>query len=161
MPFFPTTPAEKWSTYGTIAAMFLLWLIWRPRFYPVRLNWFNSGSDYHLKLVEWERDRVISLAKGVAGTSITYLVALVPVIFKKGFSVHTPPFVVVGIVAGFFGALILACDMSFATSQFTRSPVGFPTVRRRQRRRFRPYDDEPRGRPTWPFTGGSDEDGSW
>jgi hypothetical protein len=144
MPFFPTTPAERWSTYGTIAAVLLLWLVWRPGFYPVQLNSFNNKSDYHLKLVEWERDRVISLAKGVAGTSVTYFLALVPIIIKQDFIKHTPPFVVIGIVAGFLGTLILACDMSFATSRFTRSPVKIPRIRPP---RSLSYNSAP---PRWP-----------
>lgn len=123
MPFFPNTPVEKWSTYGTIVALFALWVIWRPKFYPVRLRRFDSTNDYDLKLVEWERDRVLGLAKGVAGTSITYLAALVPIILKKDFSTHIPAFAIVGIVVGFLGSLILACNMTFATSQFAKMPT--------------------------------------
>ncbi len=127
MRFLPTTPAEKWSTYGTMIALFLFWIVWRPRFYPVQLMRFDSKSDYDLKLVEWERDRVLSLAKGVAATSVTYLAALVPVILRKDFSKNIPPFVIVGIVAGFLGGLFLSANMAMMTTPFTRFPGRFMT----------------------------------
>lgn len=158
MPFFPITPAEKWSTYGTMIGLLLLWIVWRPRFYPVQLMRFDSKSDYDLKLVEWERDRVLSLAKGVAATSVTYLAALVPVILKKGFSNHIPPFVIVGVAAGFLGGLFLSANMAMMTTQFTRFPGRFvsPPPSSLPKTRL-PYDDE-LGPPHWPYDDYYEED---
>lgn len=125
MSFFPVTPVERWWTYGTMATLFVLWILWRPKLYPVRLLGFEDTNEYDLKLVEWERDRVLSLAKGMAGTAITYLAALVPFIFKADFGSKIPSFMVVGIITGFISSLILACNMTIATSQFTRFPARF------------------------------------
>jgi hypothetical protein len=125
MSFFPSTPVEKWWTYGTMAVLAILWILWRPNLYPIRLLRFDDGNDYDLKLVEWERERVLNLAKGMAGTAITYLAALIPVVFKSDFGSKVPAFAIVGIIAGFMGSLILACNMTIATSRFTRFPSRF------------------------------------
>lgn len=50
----------------------------------------KGGRDYVIKLVEWERDRVLTIAKGIAGTSVTYFAALIPLIFKNELSVTVP-----------------------------------------------------------------------
>jgi len=159
MSFFPDNSVEEWSTYGSLAVIFFLGGLLISSFYPAPLNWFNPDNDYDVKLVEWERDRIISLAKGVAGTSITFLLALAPIVLKQNFIDSVSPFTVIGIVAGFLGALLLACDMSIATSEFTRSPtavsrnrnplivIGPPGQRRRNWWNQDNPDDVP---PEWP-----------
>src|SRR6266516_5997766 len=51
---------------SVIAAVVTLALIyrWRPELYPMPLPEFEKTCDWDQKKVEWERDRVLTLAKG-------------------------------------------------------------------------------------------------
>jgi hypothetical protein len=102
-----------------------------PRFYPQGIPYFDQRKDYHLKLMEWERDRVLGLAKGMAGAAVSYLAALIPIILKGEIRIQVSPFTVIGIVIGFLGVLALAANMNVATSQFTRTPRIFLSRPRR------------------------------
>jgi hypothetical protein len=144
MSFFPHTPTEEWSTYGAIAATLLLWLAAHPRFYPQGIPSFDEKNDYHLKLMEWERERILGLAKGMAGAAVTYFAALIPIIFKGEIRIQVSPFTVIGIVIGFLGALALAANMNVATSQFTRTPGVFcPRPKKPRRWRMRRKSSPP------------------
>lgn len=157
MSFFPHTPTEEWSTYGAIAATFLLWLAMHPRFYPQGIRYFDPTNDYQVKLVEWERDRVLGMAKGIAGAAVTYFAALIPIIFKGEIRIQVSPFTVIGIIIGFLGMLVLAANTNLSTSQFTRIPGIFcPQPKKPRRRRTRRKSSPPPppwapGEPLLPF----------
>jgi hypothetical protein len=53
---------------------------------------------------------------------------LLPAILKHEINVQVSPFMIVGILVGALGLFVLACDISVATSEFTRDPTGSEAV---------------------------------
>jgi hypothetical protein len=111
-----------------ITALVIL-VLWRPKVYPILIPWKGPyddteyRDDYLDQLIGWERDRVLSMAKGIAGAAAGYLLALLPVVLKHQISVQVSSFMVIGTLVGALGLFILACDMSAATSEFTTRPM--------------------------------------
>lgn len=120
MSFWPTTP-EIWYLSSAFGVTTLTLILLGRRLYPVPLSSADRGKSYTVQLVEWERDRVMTLAKGIAGTAASYVAALIPLIFKGEISIHLSGLAVTGTVAGFLGALLLAGDIAATTTAFTRS----------------------------------------
>jgi len=110
---------------SVIAAVVTLALIyrWRPELYPMPLPEFEKTCDWDQKKVEWERDRVLTLAKGTAGTAASYLVALFPMIFKSGTRSTAVLIAIVGTIVGAIGTTVLAFDMVVATKTFVDNPA--------------------------------------
>lgn len=128
MAFFPTTPTEEWSTYGAMGGTALIWILWRPRLYPVYLR-ATGNTELDLKLIEWERDGVLTLAKGMAAAAAIYFTAVIPLLFKGEISASVPRFALLGTIAGFVGLLLMSCDMVITTRRWARSPF-LPELRR-------------------------------
>jgi len=111
-----------------IAALVIL-VLWRPKVYPILIPWRDPydrtyySDDYLEQLIGWERDRILSMAKGIAGAAAGYLLALLPAVLKHEISVQVSSFMILGTLVGALGLFILACDMSAATSEFTRRPM--------------------------------------
>lgn len=120
MPFLSTTGTEFWSFTAAIWVIIPIFGWWSLRLYPQDLRPGDKGQTHTQKLVEWERDRVMTLAKGIAGTAAAYFAALIPLIFKGEISANISGLTVTGTVIGFFGALLLAGDIAAATTEFTR-----------------------------------------
>lgn len=123
MTFLPDKVGIYCNDVALFAAM-LVFLRIHLQLYPRGLSDsdFQGGRDYVLQLVEWERDRILTIAKGIAGTAVTYFAALIPLIFKDKLSANVSGLAVLGTVLGFLGSLVFACDMTIATTQFVRDP---------------------------------------
>jgi len=66
------------------------------------------------KFIEWERDRVLSVAKGTAATSLGFITALVMALLQAQIKADVSGLSVVGCLAGAVGLLLCAAQMNLA-----------------------------------------------
>lgn len=115
-------------TANCIVSAFIVGLVafirLRPRLYPQELSDsdLKGDRDYIIKLVGWEHDRVLAIAKGIAGTAVTFFVALIPLVVDNKLGTDISGSAVLGVILGFAGSLILACNITVAATTFTRDP---------------------------------------
>jgi len=73
--------------------------------------WPSSTNLSHL---EWERDRVLSVAKGTATSAAGFLTALVVALLKHDVNDTVPGISILGCLAGALGLLLFASQMSLS-----------------------------------------------
>jgi hypothetical protein len=120
MPFWPTDSRGGWPFAIAFVVTLLIFQLLRDRLSPKDLLQNQRGQAYTQQLVEWERDRVMALAKGVASTAAAYVAALIPIVYKGEISANISGLAITGTIVGFFGALVLASEIAAATAEFTR-----------------------------------------
>jgi hypothetical protein len=122
LDFWPTSVAEAstflWS--AIVANLLGIYVVWVG--FPVRFQSVPTG-DYGGKLVEWERDRSLGVAKGLAGTAAGFLTSLFIAVLKGEITANVSGLSLLGCVLGAVGALLLAAEISRDTTAFTRSPA--------------------------------------
>lgn len=89
---------------------------------PLPVPHASTTDPYHLKLIEWERDRVATAAKGVAGTSVGFLAAVVTALVKDEISGAVSGLCILGCLLGAAGVLLLGIHWSLAAGRFVRHP---------------------------------------
>ena len=101
-------------------------LVWWYGYYafPIRISNFNPKDEWHRKMAELERDRVLSSAKGIASTSAGFFIAILTALLKGEIAATVPMDATLGCVAGALGALLLAAAISASTQPFTSKPGG-------------------------------------
>lgn len=119
--FWPDPGAEL----AVLVAFFCLGLVttwWVHRLCsPTDISDAHATVDYRLKLTEWERDRVMAAAKGVASSSAAFFVAILTLILKDEISTEVPAVIVLGCVLGSVAVLLVALELSIQASRFVRS----------------------------------------
>jgi hypothetical protein len=117
------TTAEEWVTLLVAAALSLVVLIiWLYRYaFPRGPRTYRVGNDWDRKLVEFERDRVLSAAKGIGSTAAGFLTAVVLAFAKSEITAQVSRWSLLGSVLGVVGALLLAATMSASTRSYTQS----------------------------------------
>jgi hypothetical protein len=118
--FWPQTHEQVWVLASAFAGVEVLFLVALFTLYPTKLgpSTFSDG----VKLVEWERDRVMSAAKGIASTAAGFLVAIATALLKVEIGNEIPRVAVLGCVLGAVGALLLGADLARSTRAFTLDP---------------------------------------
>jgi peptidoglycan/LPS O-acetylase OafA/YrhL len=122
-PFFPDGHAA-WLVLGAGAVLGLGLVYVAGRYCsPRRVTGF-VGSPLELKVVEWERDRVMAAAKGLASTAAGFFVTVVTALLTKDIPSDVNILALIGCLAGAIGTLVLAGHLSRLSSQFIRNPAG-------------------------------------
>ena len=74
----------------------------------------------HWDLVAWERDRVQSLAKGMAGGAVTFLTSLFTAVLKGEVADTVPSVWIVGAALGVVGSLLMAHELHRRSGEWAR-----------------------------------------
>jgi hypothetical protein len=122
VPLWTTTDAEIIALVIAALVIEVLLLVWLPSAFPKDPRPDNFRPDplqeWHDKLIEWERNRVLSAAKGIGSSAIGFLTALVLALAKGEIAVQVSGFSLLGCALGALGALVLAAAMNAATRKF-------------------------------------------
>jgi hypothetical protein len=76
-----------------------------------------------MKLIEWERDRVMSAAKGIGATAGAFLAGLITALLSAEIKAEVPQSAVLGCLLGAVGALFIAVDLAKSTQGFVEGAV--------------------------------------
>jgi hypothetical protein len=78
----------------------------------------HATVDYRVKLTEWERERVLSAAKGIAAASSGFFLALVVAILKDEVASDISALSLLGCLLGAIGLLMMATHLSLTAARF-------------------------------------------
>lgn len=116
--FLPSGVAE----YGVLVVAFVLggvalWLVGRVCS-PMVIQDEHATDDYRVKLTEWERERVLSAAKGIAAASSGFFLTLVVALLKDEVAADVSALALIGCLLGAIGMLMMATHLSLSAARF-------------------------------------------
>ncbi len=94
-----------------------LWLIARISA-PMDIPAGPADDGHQVKLTEWERERVLSIAKGMATSSSGFFLALVVALLKGELSSTVSTLSLIGCLLGAIGMLMMATHLSLTAARF-------------------------------------------
>jgi hypothetical protein len=98
--------------------------LWWNRLFPHGYQGLTpANNSWHEKIVEFERDRVLSMSKGLAGTGAGFLVALITALLKGEIVSQVSYVAILGCAVGAMGAILLAWSISMSTRDFVLNPT--------------------------------------
>ncbi|MDQ3913748.1 MAG: hypothetical protein M3285_01000 [Actinomycetota bacterium] len=114
------------ATLISVAASGGIMTIWLQRsLFGEPIRWPARGftETEELQVIGWERDRIMSAAKGLAGSASAFLAALAIALLKDEVKVSLSAWTLIGLVAGLAGCLLLAGRLATASRELVEAEI--------------------------------------
>ncbi|WP_020659671.1 hypothetical protein [Amycolatopsis benzoatilytica] len=102
------TVGAAFTVVGPLAVLLFRW-IGTPQLFV------DPAHHHYLKLLEWERDRVLGVAKGTGASAAGFLAVFAMAMLKQEIKADVSGFSLLGCLSGAVGLLVFAARMNAGT----------------------------------------------